>query len=471
MINKTYISKSTTIVKNSEYNFGLNPISEINYGDIISRALIYFDIDKIKGKILDKTYNDVSKLKHILKLTNCGSIDQRHINDKIIASDLNGIKERATSFDVILFTIPQKWDAGRGFDYGSEIWLNGKATYSKHGCNWFQASDGYYWPEDGIYSNTTLAQEYDKYSNNEDSIIIGRQHFDYGNENFEIDITNVVNKFINGEIENYGIGIAFSPLLEESNPNITQYIGFFNNNTNTFFEPYLETIYDEYISDDRASFYLNKQNKLYLYSFVNGELSNLDQLPICKINDKIYDVKQSTKGIYYIDILLTSNEIEPNTILYDEWSNLYYNGAQLDDVEMEFVVLPSNNYFNIGNIVQKPQKLLPILYGINDNEELTVNEKRIVTVEYMIPYVSNQKKIIDNSEYRVYTKDGNREIEVIPFTPIEKMYLYNYFIIDTSDFIPNIYYVDIKINYMGQIIKYEEKLKFRISNIINDLKK
>lgn len=471
MINKTYISKSTTIVKDSEYNFGLNPISELNYGNIVSRALIYFDISELKNRANDKTYCNISNLKHVLKLTNCGTVDPRHIDDKLIASDLNGIKERAASFDIILFKIPKKWDAGRGFDYGSTIWLNGKATYTKHGCNWFQASDGYYWDEDGIYSNLTLAQEYNKFSNSESNIVIGRQHFDYGNENFEIDITDTVNKFILGEEENYGIGIAFSPLLEESNPEITQYIGFFNNNTNTFFEPYLESTYNEYISDDRASFYLNKYNKLYLYANINGELNNLDELPICNIDGKQYEVKQATKGVYYAEILLKSDEVDNNTIMYDTWSNLVYNGTKLDDVEMEFVALAPSKYLNIGNSPIKTENLYPILYGINDNENIIQGDIRIVNVEYKLPYSNNKNRIIDGGEYRIYTKDGNREIEVIPFHPIEKMHLYNFFAINSSDFVPNTYYVDVRIKHNSQIIRYNNKLRFNIISQINNMKK
>ena len=36
-------------------------------------------------------------------------------------------------------------------------------------------------------------------------------------------------------------------------------------NTNTYYEPYVETIIDDTITDDRNYFYLNKANSLYLY--------------------------------------------------------------------------------------------------------------------------------------------------------------------------------------------------------------
>lgn len=471
MINRTYIDKATTIIKNSEFNFGLNPIAELNYGKTISRALIHFNIDFLRKKVEDKTYTDITKLKHIIKLTNCGSIDVNSINKKIPSSDLKGVKERATSFEVILFLIPQEWDAGRGFDNGADFWLNGKPSVSKHGCNWYQSMDGYYWNEEGVYSNTTLSHEYDKFSQGEDSIVIGRQHFDFGNENFEIDITNTVNKFINGEIENYGIGLAFSPMLEDSVIDMTQYVGFFTNKTNTFFEPFLETIYNEYISDDRAEFYIGKTNRLYLYTYMGGNLDNLDNLPTCIINEKVYDVKQATKGVYYAEITFKTGEVIPNSILYDMWSNLAYNGEKLDDVEMEFVALPSKNYFRIGENAIEPKILIPTISGINDNENLVQGDKRIVRIDFRKQYTSDKRDLIENAEYRLFVKDGKREVDVITFNPIEKMYLYNFFIINTSELIPNTYYVDIKVNYGHEIRIYKEKLRFNIISNVTEIRR
>lgn len=471
MINKTYIDKATTIVKDSEYNFGLNPICELNYGKIVSRALIYFDINKLKERVNDKTYANISKLKHILKLTNCGSIDVKAINKRIPSFDSNGEKERAASFDIILFTIPCSWDAGRGFDPAPDFWVNGKPSVSKQGCNWYQCYNGKEWDEYGVYSNTTLSHEYDNFSAGIESVVIARQHFDFGNENFEIDITDTVNKFISGELENNGIGIAFSPLLEESNVDMTQYIGFFNNNTNTYFEPYLETIYDEYVIDDRSKFYIGKKNRLYLYSYVDGKLENLDEIPTCSIDDKEYEVKQATKGIYYAEISLQIGEAEGNTIMYDKWSNLAYNGEKLEDVELEFVVLPYNKYFQVGMNSVSQKSVIPSLSGINDNENIIQGDERVVMVDFRQAYSQTDKLLLDNCEYRIFTKDGKREIDVIDYSPIEQHYLYNYFMIRSDEFVPQTYYVDIKVRIGNEIKIFKEKLRFNIVSNITNIKR
>ena len=89
---------------------------------------------------------------------------------------------------------------------------------------------------------------------NKSNVIFGYQHFDYGNENIEIDITCIVNKFLSGEITNYGFGIAFAPSFEQIHTELTNYVGFFTQHTNSFFEPYVETTYNETIEDDRSNF-------------------------------------------------------------------------------------------------------------------------------------------------------------------------------------------------------------------------
>lgn len=470
MINRTPITKSTSIVSGSRFNFGLNPICELNYGhNLISRALIYFDVTKLKDKLENKIYPDITKLKHILKLTNCGSVNPDAMSEKISSSDLNGIKERAASFSVILFLLPQDWDEGRGFDYGIDFWYNGKPSVSTHGCNWYQSQDGKLWPEEGIYNSSSLRDEVDKFLQNQESIVISIQHFDFGNENFEFDITDIVNKFIQNEMNNYGIGIAFSPELEDSSTDLTQYVGFFNEKTNTFFKPFLETIYDDHINDDRANFILNKQNRLYLYSNIGGNLENLDTLPICTINDKEYEVKQGGKGIYYAEILIKDSDVSADTILYDNWSNIVYNGTNLDDIEMEFVTHAPNNFFNIGYGLGENEVFVPFITGINDNEDIISGQKLLINVDFKKQYQAN-KRLLTNCEYRIFVKDAKREIEIIPFNPIEKTFLRNFFTIDTNEFLPNTYYVDIRVTYGGQTKLYKEKLRFNIINDVTNIK-
>lgn len=482
MLTRTYISKINTIISGDTINCGLNPVAELTYGANVTRMLVYFDHTHLKHMVDDKVFPDLKKLHHRLKITNCGSIDFTQVHCNEISSMSEATKVRACSFDLIFFLIPKTWDCGKGYDY-TETFFN-QGYYGKNcgglmndtarllsydASNWFQARNNDPWEEEGIYSNETLSKEYDKFSSEEGSeIIIGRQRFDIGNENINFDITDIVNKYINGELENYGLGIAFTPMLELKGGEIENYIGFLTNYTSSFFEPYVETVYDDNISDDRANFVLDKNNKLYLYANIGGECTNLDELPTCTVNDKPYEVKQFSTGIYYIDINLSRDEYNPNTMLYDTWSNIKYQGTALEDVELDFVTKPTNLFFNIGNSLEDSKRLVPTIYGIKQDEQIQRGDIRKVVINPRVEYKRNSSQLVDKMYARVYIKDGERELDVIPFEKVNRTFLENYFTIDTEMLIPNKYYIDVKMLYNQELIVHHNVLSFKITQNLDN---
>lgn len=473
MILKTYLDKVNTIINESEVNTGLNPISELMYGANVTRALIHFDVSNIKKELMKNGINDYSKVKHILKITNCGIIDNKQLYKTEDSIWGNGIKLHASSFDLIFFLIPQDWDEGKGFDYTLPMIHNVKINDLDYdmdklvvtdGCNWYQAKNGYEWESKGIYDNQFLSKEYDKFAINESAIIIGRQHFDKGDENINIDISETVNKFLTEELPNYGIGIAFTPMTELTESDDENYVGFFTNHTNTFFEPYVETTYDNAIIDDRNSFYLNKVNRLYLYCNIGGFYTNLDELPTCTINSSVMDVKQASEGVYYVELMLPSSEYEANTMLYDIWSNLKYNGVHLDDVEMDFVIKPSNHFFQIGNVKENDIKFIPLVSGIKYDEKIMRGDKRRIVITSKNEYSKNKTSVVKDLQYRLFVKDGKDEISVINYQKVNQTYSENYFILDTTMLIPQKYYIDVKYKYGSEEIYHSEILSFEIVN-------
>jgi hypothetical protein len=479
MVIKTYLDKVNTIIKDSAINTGLNPISELIYGLKTTRLLLYFDVNNIKDSFVKNGVTDKSYVKHILKMKNCGMVSDNlyKMTDKF---DTNGVKLRTSSFDLIFFLIPQVWDEGKGFDYEFTFFNQGvlKDKYTSFavdssklivtdGCNWYQGRNGCLWDEEGIYSNDTLSKEYDNFSSKDGStVIIARQHFDKGIEDINVDITDTVNKFISGELKNYGIGIAFTPMTELTESDDENYVGFFTNHTNTFFEPYLETTYDDTILDDRNNFILDKKNRLYLYSNIGGFLTNLDELPRCTINDEVMDVHQAAEGIYYVEVFFSSKDYSPNVMFYDVWDNIKYDGVQLDAVELDFVTKASQHFFQIGNNIGKCESHKPILYGIKYDETILRGDKRKVVVISKEEYKRNHNKVLDKLEYRLYVKDGEQEITVIDYQPINRALNENYFIIDTKILVPQQYYVEVKYNENMEEKRYLNVLSFKVVNHI-----
>ena len=472
VVTHTFIEKSNTLIRECPYNTGLNPIIELNYGKTLTRGLIYFDHSKVEGLISNGTYPDISKFTHKLHMINAGSINSSFIHKPMYDIDGKLNKRRAASFDLVFFLVPYEWDEGKGFDYYREAHGLHEEAVSTFGSNWYQYRSHYAWDNEGCFTTDQLSKELDKFTSSDggSDVIIGYQHFDNGSEDINIDITEVFNKFINGDIANHGIGIAFSPKYEYIESNREEYVGFFSPHTQSFFAPYVETRYDEVIEDDRLSFHLDKDNKLYLYVSMGETATDLDTLPVCSIDGKEYEVTHATRGVYYVVVNMSSEEYDVNEMHYDTWSDIVIDGKTMSDVEMEFVTLPPQGYLHIGlpSEGQKGTKVLPTLYGIGQEEDVIMGDIRKVNVDIKIPYTSRQLVTVNEASYRIYAQSGDRQIDIIGWTVIERAYNGYFFIMDTMGLKPTRYHVDIRVKNGGELFHYLDILSFNVVNSLNE---
>ena len=303
------------------------------------------------------------------------------------------------------------------------------------------------------------------------------QHFDKGNENIEMDITNEVNSLITGGTVNNGYGLSFERSLEIKDVVPQQYVGFFTRHTQTYYEPFVETSYNNPIRDDRKNFYRGKVNRLYLYTNLGGEPTNLDSKPSVTINDgdgnlfssyTTNDVVQQTKGVYYIELFvpITSSDC---TIFSDNWSNLTINGINRPDVTLQFEIKDDTEYYNFGDSESLPIEYTVNLSGIRRDEKIKWGDQRKVFVNARIPYTINESSVIDGLQYRLWIAEGSTEVNVIDWTDVNRSFLKNYFILDTSWMIPNEYYIDIKLTSNQLVKTYTNTMKFSIANQVDYL--
>lgn len=460
MVIRTYFDKNNTIVSNSDVNTGLNPIAELFYGGAIgeqkySRFLFYFDETRLKQLYTGGTFTDLTKLKHTLKLTNTGAFDASLLNGTMAS------KDRASSFDLIAFKITQEWDNGVGYDYELPVLTIGDTAYSNGASNWVDAQTGIAWSAGtGTYSGSPSG------------ITVSTQHFDKGNENLEMDITDYVNGLLTGDT-NYGLGIAFDRSFELLNTTRLKYVGFFTNNSQTFYQPYLETIYSNHITDDRNNFFLDKDNKLYLYVNLNGNPTNLDTNPSVNIYDEngalfsaytASDVTHVTKGVYSIDLIVPTTSSNVETMYEDIWSGITINGVSRPNIHLTFVVKDSMGYYNIGDNNMLPKQLALSVSGIRNNEIIKRGDIRKVLVSARIPYTVEQTQTITDLKYRLYVLEGRGELTVVDFEPVEMANNYYYFLIDTESLIPNTYYLDMSATSNLETTTLKNVLKFSIAN-------
>ena len=496
----SYFKKNNTILYNSFTNTGRAPYTQLYFGSNndgisspgFSRVIFDLDltdlIDKYTATTITTACTTTSPIRHILKMTNTSSFDESLLN-----SETSDGRLRATSFDLFLFRLPktsgntgtyQLWDEGVGSDYYdvkktinsnnsllTPVMLPDNKSFSQRPSNWFHTTTISGWSQSGIYSNTNTGTV-----NYSGLTIVGTQHFQFGNENIEIDMTNEINSILNGTLTGTtGWGIAFLPDLETMSGLTSNYsVGFFTRHTQTFYEPKLETIYDDYINDNRNNFSQYKENKLYLYSYINGELTNLDSSPIFSLLDSNNNFVNfgngvtelstclKTKGIYEVVIPPLSGSA-PCTF-YDVWRPINYNGVQLPEIVNSVIMYPYEVFFELGFKSKSPSIYGFDFYGLKQDEKITNNDLRKVGVSIKKAY-STQEILNDvSSYYRVYVREGTTEVDVQDWTKISKSSNEYFFFFDTRDKIPNEYFIDLKVLSSGEVNTYKQQIKFQIVN-------
>ena len=487
---RSYFSKNNTIQKNSYVNTGRNPVMQLFFGSTLnnfapngfSRFIFDLDLTPLLENIATGVISTgcTSAMTHTLKMTNTSSFDIDLLNTEASDGSI-----RATSFDLILFRIPkysgstgspQTWDEGVGYDYVDTVALDSwgyNKNFSTRPSNWYQTTTITNWSYPGIYSNNNTSSG-STGLNYSALTIVDTQHFEFGNEDINFDMTHEINSIITGSTTgSTGWGIAYVPQIENiTGLTVTYSVGFFTRHTQTFYQPFLQTTFDDLIEDNRVTFVQGRTNKLYLYIFANGDYLNLDQNPVVDILDPDDEPIPGytglttclvRRGVYEVTIPPLSGYNTPCQFT-DKWTNIIAQGNNLDDVENQFVLQSSSAFYQIGSVSKDPLLYGFDFSGIKQNEKIVNTDIRKVMV--VIKQAYSSAFVLQNIEaqYRVYVREGQTEVEIQGWTPINRTPNEYYFIFDTRDKIPNEYYVDIKVNTSGQKDTYKRQLTFQIVN-------
>tara|TARA_R110002074_G_scaffold110282_5_gene237328 strand:+ start:1224 stop:2939 length:1716 start_codon:yes stop_codon:yes gene_type:complete len=220
---------------------------------------------------------------------------------------------RTPKFNV--FAVSSSWQEGRGVDLDTYT----DKTYDNDGVTWTNASASYQWSKaGGDYHTGSVAADLN-------SIIMYSQTLEEGDENIEVDITHLVERWLrapdaSNEDKGYfnnGIGVFLTSSQEayfssstgadlarvppDSGDDLSSLSGgilhnlegdrrsyytkkFSARSSEYFFSrPVIEARWDDSIRDDRGSFYYSSSlaapsenlNTLYFYNYYRGQLRNL----------------------------------------------------------------------------------------------------------------------------------------------------------------------------------------------------
>lgn len=456
---RTYFNVNSTLVKNVLSNNSRNPVTEISYGTVnkqVSRYIFNFSLSELLAKISSGLINPSRITKHVLRMTNTIRYAPEHVGGKSYSSEI----DRASGFGLELFNINESWDEGNGYDF-----IYNDRTYPQQpsqASNWLERKTGVNWTVSGgsYVSGITT--------------IIGTQLFDNGNEDIDIDVTDYVNQrlYNSGNTysgTSYGLGLKMFDVYEAMITEFRQAVAFHGKNTNTFYEPFIETTIDDTIVDDRNYFYMDKYNDLYLYPTVGNFPSN-----VTINNVKIYDYKDQlvatitgssivnvSKGVYKITLKVDSNLYPDAVIFKDEWS-ITNNNISTTFVN-QFYLISSDKYytFNQANIIDFRNYYF-YFWGIQEKEKVSAGVLKKIKLTIRELYANQNNFVPLDIEYRIFTSIANGyEIDVIPFTPIDRTSMGYQFNIDTSWLIPQDYKLQIRMKN-GDYYENKQTLSFSV---------
>jgi hypothetical protein len=148
----------------------------------------------------------------------------------------------------------------------------------------------------------------------------------------------------------------------------------------------------------------------------------------------------------------------------------------LGNSEQEFLLRGENGYYTVGTTMAAGASGLGVgsstnlsiydyafsVSGVKHLEKIQRGDTRRINVDARIPLTIDQVGVIDKISYRIYIREGNTQIDYIDWTEINRTFDGNYFLMDTSWFIPNDYYMELKIESGNEIRTYDDIIKFEI---------
>ncbi len=337
------------------------------------------------------------------------------------------------------------------------------------------------------------------------------QTFETGLEDLELNITSLVEQWIDGTKVNYGVGVRLASSVEaDTSSYYTK--RFFARGTQYFFKkPVIEARWNSSIQDDRGDFYLSSSlapgpdnlNTLYLYNYIRGQLTNIPAIGATgSIMVSLYSGSEDntapsgsklilyngttnitggfvSTGIYSCSVAITASDTLPISTLYDVW----HSGSHLDEhatsteyftgsisVESFAAAASSNgNYRYVTNIKNLRNKYF-------SEEEARFNvyvrSKNWSPTIYTVASSEIENTIIPSASYRVYrVLDGYNAIPHGTGSDLQTILSYdvsgNYFNLDMSLLEPG-YEYGIKLAFYDSQrqswIEQDQKFLFRVED-------
>lgn len=468
-IYRIYPSASNTIANGryATYNSSQNAVTNLWYGggmgantsfrqNTYSRCLMQFDLSNLMQNFADRTILSGNVTSYRLKMTNA-VVGGRELEreGRIVKLD----PTVATSFDLLAFPINKSWDEGRGYDL-----LESEFSFTEYGVpritgysNWNSATTLTAWDEDGIFEDPSAS-----------TINNATQHFALGNEDLNMDITNMVTSWVDASVPNYGVAVSFLRPYELISSDTQSFASFFTQHTNSSLKPYIEVAFNQAIEDDRMYVSNNRRSRLYLYTFSGDAPANYTSIGSVNITDNAGNivhsslpVNQTEKGVYYVEVLMSG--ATRGQKYKDVWNDVVFEtGVDSTTFTQTFTI--KDNYYKRTPTVND---YAVDIYGIENGQKIVTGDKVKIFCDLRSNYQSF--KAPTNPYRMLYRIVMNSQYEVVPWSPVNRVVLDNcqsqYIDLDTTWLLHNqSYRVEFKMQEYGTNRRLPETLEFRVIN-------
>lgn len=296
-----------------------------------------------------------------------------------------------TKFNLSVQPISRSWEEGFGLDM---------EEYKDLGAsNWVSSSTGVSWTTEG--GDYLTSSNYNVY-------------FPGGDEDLEVDITDLVEQWIDGTFPNYGVGVHLT--ASEENSSRSYYTKkFFARGSEFYFKrPYVEARWDSSVSDDRNQFIISSSllpaednlNKIYFYNKFRGKFVNVPAVGTGSIYVSLYSGSVGPLGSK-LELQGAATSIEGGYV-----SEGIYSASVA--VDTSFTTLYDVWHDNAGTEFFTGSAINPVSFNASSDDE---DEEYIIKITNLKSSYSKNEK----SQFRMYarTKDWSPNIYTIATSDIE----------------------------------------------------
>ena len=407
---------------------------EILTGSVdLARSLLRFNITELSGKIYDEGVVPSSGVSYFLRM-----FDMTH-EDPV-----------PESYDLFVYPLSRSWDEGNGIDDD-----NDRDTGV---VNWVQPVSTADWTLTGSDFLTT-------------GFGSGSQHFDQGQEDLEVNVTDVVLNWLTGAIGDNGVVVKLGDTEETNGSDYFRKV--FHARETSFIDkiPYIEARWDDVIKDNRGNVALDQSSSLYFYNLVRGELTDVAEPLTVTLKDNLINASASylqsftalrvDTGIYSASFVVVGTASFSSS-WYDVWTSgsrnymtgaftpLVLTGTQVDPYDEFDIAVPN----------------LKRIYGEAEEARVIVRVRKRDAVTHVGSLATASLGLVTQREYieKMYYSVENDETGevVVPFGTGSVAYTQlsyngdgNYFNLFMRSFVPGFKY---RVKFLIDVNRFDKKI-------------